>query len=65
MGTYYPSNPNDWLRTQAELKDIDAAQAEKRKAEKREKFRFLFTAICSAVAALAAVAGVLIQIFAD
>ena len=62
MDTFYPSNPNDPHRTQAERRDCEEAIREKGMREKRDRVRFIITAILSGIAALAAVAGVLIQL---
>ncbi len=62
MPTFYPSNPQDRMKTEAERKDHERLQKEQGKKERREKMRFIITAVLSGIAALAAVAGVIIQL---
>ena len=62
MATFYASNQNDAHETNAKLRDWEQAQAEKAKKEKQEKTRFIVTASLSGIAALAAVAGVIVQL---
>lgn len=62
MSSFFPSDPNDKIRTQVEIRDWQQSISEKKKAQKRENIRFWITTILSAIAALAAVAGVLIQL---
>lgn len=62
MLTFYPSNPQDRMKTEAERKDHERQQKEQAKKERREKMRFIITAVLSGIAALAAVAGVIIQL---
>jgi hypothetical protein len=62
MDTFYARNPNDAHETNAKLRDWEQAQAEKAKKEKQEKTRFIVTASLSGIAALAAVAGVIVQL---
>lgn len=61
MPTFFPSDPNDRIRTQAEIKDWQNANKERELQKKVEQRRFVATIILSGVAALAAVAGVIIQ----
>lgn len=63
MTSFYPSDPNDWHRTQGEMRDWESEQNEKKKSKRKESFRFWLTTILSGIAAVAAVAGVLIQLF--
>lgn len=63
MGTFYPSAPNDQHRTQSELRDWEAQQKEKKARDRKETIRFWITTILAFIAAAAAVAGVLIQLF--
>lgn len=58
MPTFYLANPSDRMRTQAEEADWNAAQDEKAKRETRERI----TLVLSGIAALAAVAGVIVQL---
>lgn len=62
MLTFYPSNPQDRMKTEAERKDYERHQKEQAEKERREKTRFIITAVLSGIAALAAVAGVIIQL---
>lgn len=62
MPTFYPSNSQDRMKTEAERKDYERQQKEQAKKERREKTRFIITAVLSGIAALAAVAGVIIQL---
>lgn len=62
MPTLYPTDPQDWLRTEAERKDAEQERKEKADRERREKTRFIITTVLSAVAEIAAVAGVIIQL---
>lgn len=62
MPTFYPSDPHNTMQTQAEEADWKAANAEKKAKEKRDTRRFIVTAVLSGIAALAAVAGVIIQL---
>ena len=62
MPTLYPTDPQDWLRTEAERKDKEQERKEKADKERREKTRFIITTVLSAVAAIAADAGVIIQL---
>lgn len=62
MPTFYPSDPQDRMRTEAERNDHEQAQKEQAEKERREKMRFVITAVLSGIAALAAVAGVIIQL---
>lgn len=62
MLTFYPSNPQDHMKTEAERKDYEWQQKEQAEKERREKTRFIITAVLSGIAALAAVAGVIIQL---
>lgn len=62
MLTFYPSNPQDSMKTEAERKDYERQQKEQAEKERREKTRFIITAVLSGIAALAAVAGVIIQL---
>lgn len=62
MATFFPSDPHDWVRTEAERRDHERAEAERKKKEKRDNFRFALTTVLSGIAALAAVAGVIIQL---
>lgn len=63
MASFYPSDPNDQHRTQSELRDWEARQKEKKARDKKETVRFWITTILAFIAAAAAVAGVLIQLF--
>lgn len=62
MPTFFPSNPQDRMKTEAERKDHKRLQKEHDEKERREKMRFVITAVLSGIAALAAVAGVIIQL---
>ena len=62
MPTFYPSDPQDRMRTEAERNDHEQARKEQAEKERREKMRFVITAVLSGIAALAAVAGVIIQL---
>lgn len=62
MLTFYPSNPQDRMKTEAERKDHEQQQKEQAEKERREKTRFIITAVLSGIAALAAVAGAIIQL---
>ena len=62
MSTFYPSNPQDLMNTEAERKDHERLQKEQGEKERREKMRFIITAVLSGIAAIAAVAGVIIQL---
>lgn len=62
MLTFYPSNPQDRMKTEAERKDYERQQKEQAEKERREKTRFIITAVLSGIVALAAVAGVIIQL---
>lgn len=50
------------MKTEAERKDHERQQKEQAEKERREKMRFIITAVLSGIAALAAVAGVIIQL---
>jgi hypothetical protein len=50
------------MKTEAERKDHERLQKEQGEKERREKMRFIITAVLSGIAALAAVAGVIIQL---
>lgn len=58
---FTPSEPNNWAKTQAELRGYEEAQRREKEREKRETRRFWITTAITSVAALAAVAGVLFQ----
>lgn len=62
MPTFFPSNPQDRMKTKAERKDHERQQKEHDEKERREKMRFVVTAVLSGIAAFAAVAGVIIQL---
>lgn len=62
MPTFIPSDPKDWLRTMAELNDWEQTIKKAKESEKRENRRFIITTVLSGIAALAAVAGVIIQL---
>ncbi len=62
MRVFTPSDPHDKHKSQIELMNWEADLKEKKDRAKRESRRFWFTAICSAIAAVAAVAGVLLQL---
>lgn len=62
MPTFFPSNPQDRMKTEAERKEHERQQKERAEKERREKTRFIITAVLSGIAALAAVAGVIIQL---
>ncbi len=62
MRAFIPSDPQDKHRSQIEIMNWEANLKEKKDREKREARRFWFTAICSAIAAVAAVAGVVLQL---
>lgn len=62
MSVLFPSDPNDRSRTQAEIRNWELEQTAKRKAERREAKRFWVTTIIAGIAALASVAGVIIQL---
>lgn len=62
MPTFFPSNPQDRMKTEAERKEHERQQNEQAEKERREKTRFIITAVLSGIAALAAVAGVIIQL---
>lgn len=63
MGAFFPSDPNDRVKSMMEydgwLKDKEAQKVR----EKRETRRFVITCIISGIAALAATLSVLVQIF--
>lgn len=62
MSAFFPSDPSDRHRTQAELKEWKDELERRKKIEKRETIRFWVTTVIAAVAALAAVAGVVLQL---
>lgn len=62
MPAFFPSNPQDRMKTEAERKEHERQQNEQAEKERREKTRFIITAVLSGIAALAAVAGVIIQL---
>jgi hypothetical protein len=62
MPTFIPSDPKDRLRTMAELNDWEQTIKKAKESEKRENRRFIITTVLSGIAALAAVAGVIIQL---
>ena len=62
MPTFIPSDPKDRLRTMAELNDWEQTLKKAKESEKRENRRFIITTVLSGIAALAAVAGVIIQL---
>ena len=62
MPTLYPTDPQNWLRTEAERKGKEQERKEKADKERREKTRFIITTVLSAVAAIAAVAGVIFNL---
>lgn len=62
MPIFIPSDPNDRLRTMAELNDWKQSIKKEKEKEKRENRRFIITTVLSGIAALAAVAGVIIQL---
>lgn len=64
MPTFFPSDPKDKLRANAEANDWKAAERKHAEREKRENRRFIVTAALSGVAALAAVVGVILQLAA-
>jgi hypothetical protein len=64
MSAFFPSDPQDKLRANAEANDWKVAARKRAEWEKRENRRFVVTAALSAVAALAAVAGVILQLAA-
>jgi hypothetical protein len=62
MPIFIPSDPNDRLRTMAELNDWKQSIKKEKEKEKRDNRRFIITTVLSCIAALAAVAGVIIQL---
>lgn len=62
MPIFIPSDPNDRLITMAELNDWKQSIKKEKEKEKRENRRFIITTVLSGIAALAAVAGVIIQL---
>lgn len=62
MPTFIPSDPKNRLRTMAELNDWEQTIKKAKESEKRENRRFIITTVLSGIAALAAVAGVIIQL---
>lgn len=54
MGVFIPSDPQNHLKTQAELRSWKLDQEAKQRLEKMETRRFIITTIISAIAALAA-----------
>lgn len=61
-GSFFPSEPNNHAKTQAELRAYELRREAEKKEQRKETFRFWITAVLSGIAALAAVAGVLIQV---
>lgn len=45
MSTFYPSNPQDRMKTEAERKDHERQQKDQGEKERREKMRFIITAV--------------------
>ena len=62
MGTFFPTDPNDNYKTQAQLRDWETQQKERKAQRRKETIRFWITTILTFIAAAAAVAGVLIQL---
>lgn len=62
MPSFFPSEPNNWWKTQAERDDWIRAQEEMKAQKKRETRRFVITTALSGIAALAAVVGVIVQL---
>lgn len=60
---FFPTNPHDRYRTMVELNAWESEQKKLKKKEKRETILFWITAVCSIIAAVAAVAGVVLQLF--
>lgn len=62
MPTFFPTDPNDRIRTQAEMMDWQKANEERERQKRIERRKFVATITLSGVAALAAVAGVIVQL---
>ena len=62
MPKFIPSDRTDWIETMMERSNWEEALKEQKECEKREKRRFIITTVLSCIAALAAVAGVIIQL---
>lgn len=62
MSVFMPTDPNDWEKTQAQKKAWDDAEREAASNRKIGKRRFIISCLLSGIAALAAVAGVIIQL---
>lgn len=59
---FYPSHPEDRMRSEQEAAEWRANLEEEKRLKKRDNIRFWITTILSGIAAVAAVAGVLIQL---
>lgn len=62
MGAFFPSNPQDPVRTRIERDAWLSDQKKQTEKEQQETRRFVITCVISGIAALAAVAGVIIQL---
>lgn len=62
MSVFMPTNPHDWGKTQAQKKVWEDAERDSALNQKIEKRRFIISCLLSGIAALAAVAGVIIQL---
>ncbi len=62
MPSFFPSDPHDAFRTRAEMQDWKEAENERKAQKKRDRVQFIVTTVLSGIAALAAVAGVIIQL---
>lgn len=62
MSVFFPSDPSDRHRTEIEAREWRKEQEKNRKRERRNVVMGWITTISAVIAALAAVAGVLIQL---
>jgi hypothetical protein len=59
---FFPSDPCDKVKTQAELRHYEEELENRRKQQKRDDVRFWISAVLSGIAAMAAVVGVILQL---
>lgn len=64
MRGFMPSAPNDKQRSQIEIANWRAELEAAKKREKRDTRRYWLTTVCAIIAAIAAVAGVVLQLIA-
>lgn len=63
MRAFMPSDPSDKQKSRIEEMNLKAGLEEKKEQKKIETRRFIITTIIASIAAVAAVAGLLLQLF--